>query len=276
MEPTRSSYVEYGQGNMLNLDAGTIKRKIDSNEYDDEIIQEVQPNGKRTCSPMNHSPFSNFGTPTQTTPKSSGPAWSQPNPSPLLRTAAHHAALNHNNGPNAHTHAHAQATGHGLMQGYQTPESGLSSNTASPYTAGSSMDMEMESSDSISTSPSMAHHTNAMYRASLASPILSQEYHQQQLQQQHQQAVAAQAAAAQNGAGLLPSALPVPGQGINSDSNGVNSNNEYVPIHGRSMQIPSYARVPLNEANEARRYRDQRWSSCIYGVDTRIGQGMMI
>ena len=29
-------------GNMLNIDAGTIKRKIDSNEYDDEIIQEVQ------------------------------------------------------------------------------------------------------------------------------------------------------------------------------------------------------------------------------------------
>lgn len=29
-------------GNMLNLDAGTIKRKIDSNEYDDEIIQEIQ------------------------------------------------------------------------------------------------------------------------------------------------------------------------------------------------------------------------------------------
>jgi hypothetical protein len=29
---------------MLNLDAGTIKRKIDSNEYDDEIIQEVQVN----------------------------------------------------------------------------------------------------------------------------------------------------------------------------------------------------------------------------------------
>lgn len=29
-------------GNMLNIDAGTIKRKIDSNEYDDEIIQEAQ------------------------------------------------------------------------------------------------------------------------------------------------------------------------------------------------------------------------------------------
>lgn len=27
---------------MLNIDAGTIKRKIDSNEYDDEIIQEAQ------------------------------------------------------------------------------------------------------------------------------------------------------------------------------------------------------------------------------------------
>jgi hypothetical protein len=29
-------------GNMLNLDVGTVKRKIDSNEYDDEIYHEVQ------------------------------------------------------------------------------------------------------------------------------------------------------------------------------------------------------------------------------------------
>jgi hypothetical protein len=29
-------------GNMLNLDVGTIKRKIDSNEYDDEILHEAQ------------------------------------------------------------------------------------------------------------------------------------------------------------------------------------------------------------------------------------------
>ena len=211
---------------------------------------------------MNHSPFSNFGTPTQTTPKSNGPAWSQPNPSPLLRTAAHHAAaLNHLNN---HNGSYLQAN----MQGYQTPESGLSSNTASPYTDGSNMDMDIESDSTGAqdTSPSMAQNSNAMFRASLASPILSQEYHQQQLQQQQQAA-----AAAQNSAGLLPSALPVPGQGTNS-----NGNNEYIPVHGRSMQIPSYARVPLNEVNEARRYRDQRWSSCIYGVDTRIGQGMMI
>ncbi|KAF9140546.1 hypothetical protein BGX30_006358 [Mortierella sp. GBA39] len=216
MEPIRSSYVEYGQGNMLNLDAGTIKRKIDSNEYDDEIIQEAQPNGKRTCSPMNHSPFSNFGTPTQATPKSSGPAWPQPNPSPLLRTAARHAAaLNHTNN---HNGSHLQVN----MQEYQTPESGLSSYTASAYTGGSNMDMDMEfdSTGAQDTSLSMAQSTN--------------------------------------GTGLLPSALPVPGQGNNS-----NGSNEYVPVHGRSMQIPSYARVPLNEANEARRYRDQRWSSCI-------------
>ncbi|KAF9149270.1 hypothetical protein BG015_008946 [Linnemannia schmuckeri] len=275
MEPIRSSYVEYGQGNMLNLDAGTIKRKIDSNEYDDEIIQEVQPNGKRTCSPMNHSPFSNFGTPTQTTPKSNGPAWSQPNPSPLLRTAAHQAtALNHINNHNGNSHAHVGAAGHEIMQqGYQTPESELSSNAASPFIGGSNMDMDMES-DSVAqdASPSMAQSASAMFSASLASPILSQEYHQQQLQQQHLEQQHQQqptAAAAQSGTSLLPSALPVPGQGTNS-------NNEYVPVHGRSMQIPSYARVPLNEANEARRYRDQRWSSCIYGVDTRIGQGMMI
>ena len=127
----------------------------------------------------------------------------------------------------------------------------------------------------------MTRNTNAMFRAALASPILSQDYHQQQLQQQHmqqqqfqlqqqQQQQQVAAATQQNGTGLLPSALPVPGQGNNSTSN------EYVPVHGRSMQIPSYARVPLNEANEARKYRDQRWSSCIYVVDTRIGQGMMI
>ncbi len=42
MNASQSSYVEYGTGNMLNLDAGTIKRKIDSNEYDDEILQEAQ------------------------------------------------------------------------------------------------------------------------------------------------------------------------------------------------------------------------------------------
>ncbi|KAG0275634.1 hypothetical protein BGZ95_008543 [Linnemannia exigua] len=268
MEPTRSSYVEYGQGNMLNLDAGTIKRKIDSNEYDDEIIQEVQPNGKRTCSPMNHSPFSNFGTPTQQTPKAAGPAWSQPNPSPLLRTAAHHATALSNK---------SFGSGLGMQQGYQTPESGLSSSTSSPFTGSSmNMDMDMESDNTVvqaSSSPSMAQSANAMFKASLASPILSQDYHQQQLQQQHyQQQQQQQAAVTQNGTGLLPSALPVPGQG----SNGVSNNNEYVPVHGRSMQIPSYARVPLNEANEARKYRDQRWSSCIYGVDTRIGQGMMI
>ncbi|KAG0380811.1 hypothetical protein BGX24_004658 [Mortierella sp. AD032] len=269
MEPTRSSYVEYGQGNMLNLDAGTIKRKIDSNEYDDEIIQEVQPNGKRTCSPMNHSPFSNFGTPTQQTPKAApaGPAWCQPNPSPLLRTAAHHAAALKNN---------SFGSGPGMQQGYQTPESGLSSITSSPFTGGSmNMDMEMEADNTVAqeSSPSMAQSTNAMFKASLASPILSQDYHQQQLQQQHfHQQQQQQAAVAQNGTGLLPSALPIPGQGSNGGSN----SNEYVPVHGRSMQIPSYARVPLNEANEARKYRDQRWSSCIYGVDTRIGQGMMI
>jgi hypothetical protein len=159
------------------------------------------------------------------------------------------------------------------MQGYETPESGLSSGTASPYTGGSMMDMDMESDNMAQSSPSMAQSTNAMFRASLASPILSQDYHQQQLQQQHlqqqqQQQAATAAVTAQNGTGLLPSALPVSGQG--------NNGNEYVPIHGRSMQIPSYARVPLNEANEARKYRDQRWSSCIYGVDTRIGQGMML
>ncbi|KAF9923033.1 hypothetical protein FBU30_006864 [Linnemannia zychae] len=262
MEPIRSSYVEYGQGNMLNLDVGTIKRKIDSNEYDDETMQEAQPNGKRTCSPMNHSTFSNFGTPIQT-PKAK-PVWSQSSPSPLLRTVAHQATLNHTSNINAHVQG---------LGGYQTPESKIGSGTASPFAGESTMDMDMESDNSVAhESISMTQSTNAVFKASLASPVLSQEYHQQQLQQQHlqQQQQQQQQQATQNGNGLLPSALPVSGQDTPSHSN------EYVPVHGRSMQIPSYARVPLSEVNEARKYRDQRWSSCIYGVDTRIGQGMMI
>jgi len=48
-------------GNMLNIDAGTIKRKIDSNEYDDEIIQEVQV----------QSPLAHLAILTQVRPSSS-------------------------------------------------------------------------------------------------------------------------------------------------------------------------------------------------------------
>jgi hypothetical protein len=42
-------------GNMLNLDAGTIKRKIDSNEYDDETIQEAQENKRSKQPPPLHT-----------------------------------------------------------------------------------------------------------------------------------------------------------------------------------------------------------------------------
>ncbi|KAG0365522.1 hypothetical protein BGZ54_006453 [Gamsiella multidivaricata] len=232
MNPTRSSYVEYGTGNMLNLDAGTIKRKIDSNEYDDEIIQEIQPNGKRACSFTSHTQqFASFGTSdrmfTPQTPNGlehphgMASVWSQSNPSSLLRTAM---------APNAQL----SMSSHGF--GYHTPESSQSSVAASPHE--SSMDMDMETTSQGSPSQ-MIQNTNAVQAAANSSMTNG------------------------HSSGLLPSALP-------GQSNG---GAEYVPVHGRSMEIPSYARVPLNEV---RKYRDQRWSSCIYGADTRIGQGVMI
>ncbi|KAG0332065.1 hypothetical protein BG000_010366 [Podila horticola] len=173
MNPSHSSYVEYGTGNMLNIDAGTIKRKIDSNEYDDEIIQEVQSVSSLATSP---STFRSLDT-----------------------------------------------------------------------------DMDMDSAPSVSESPIMTQNTNAMLNSTLASPLASVASHN------YSQAPMSN--------GLLPSALPV--QEASTPSTG----GEYVPVHGRSMEIPSYARVPMNEM---RKYRDQRWSSCIYGADARIGQGMMI
>ncbi|KAF9316301.1 hypothetical protein BG003_002127 [Podila horticola] len=256
MNPSHSSYVEYGTGNMLNIDAGTIKRKIDSNEYDDEIIQEVQPNGKRACGVNNHSSsqFATFGS-TPHTPNGSehhhhhgafnANAWAQTNPSPLLRTAVNYAAghPNHNNTTNGET----------SNLGYHTPES-VSSLTASPSTFRSlDTDMDMDSAPSVSESPIMMQNTNAMLNSTLASPLASVASHN------YSQAPMSN--------GLLPSALPV--QEASTPSTG----GEYVPVHGRSMEIPSYARVPMNEM---RKYRDQRWSSCIYGADARIGQGMMI
>ncbi|KAF9187982.1 hypothetical protein BGZ51_000917 [Haplosporangium sp. Z 767] len=226
MNPTRSSYVEYGTGNMLNLDAGTIKRKIDSNEYDDEIIQEIQPNGKRTCGLMNHThQFVTFGTSdglsAPQTPN--GPSWPQSNPSPLFRTAV---------ASNVH---HSLTSFNETTNGFHTPESAHSSVTASPLA--SSMDMDMESV-AVEETPAMIQNANAMLNTVTSTPMASQR------------------------SSLLPSALP-----------GQQSQDEYVPVHGRSMEIPSYARVPLNEV---RKYREQRWSSCIYGADTRIGQGMML
>ncbi|KAF8980577.1 hypothetical protein BGZ46_003986 [Entomortierella lignicola] len=231
MNPTRSSYVEYGTGNMLNIDAGTIKRKIDSNEYDDEIIQEVQPNGKRACSISNNSQqFATFGMPITPMGQESSygfaSSWPQSNQTPLLS----------NNSPSSNI----PSTGYVAMQGYQTPESSQSSVAASPFES-SSMDMDMESTSMHQDSSAMVDSASAPLNSSSSS-------------MQHQSS------------GLLPSALP--GQNGNNESN-----TEYVPVHGRSMEIPSYARVPLNEV---RKYRDQRWSSCIYGADTRIGQGMMI
>ncbi|KAG0204200.1 hypothetical protein BGX28_003775 [Mortierella sp. GBA30] len=230
---------------MLNLDAGTIKRKIDSNEYDDEIIQEVQPNGKRTCSLMTHSnQFATFGGRVVATPHTpnngqennihSWPA-SQSNPSPLHQTAIATSAQ-----------IPITMSSSGFMtinHGYQTPESGPSSVTASPFDAASSssMDMDMESTSATQETPAMIQSTNAVLNTATACSM------------------------ATHSSGLLPSALP--GQPQQEERN------EYVPVHGRSMEIPSYARVPLSEI---RKYRDQRWSSCIYGADTRIGQGMML
>ncbi|KAG0263888.1 hypothetical protein BG011_007842 [Mortierella polycephala] len=226
MNPTRSSYVEYGTGNMLNLDAGTIKRKIDSNEYDDEIIQEAQPNGKRTCGLMNQAhQFATFGTSgglsAPQTPN--GQSWPQSSPSTLPHTAmassAHHSLTSFN----------------GTMNGFHTPESAHSSVTVSPLA--SSMDMDMEST-TVEETPTVIQNANAMLNTAISTSMTSQT------------------------SSLLPSALP-----------GQHNQNEYVQVHGRSMEIPSHAHVPLNEG---RKYREQRWSSCIYGADTRIGQGMML
>ncbi|KAG0047267.1 hypothetical protein BGZ83_007654 [Gryganskiella cystojenkinii] len=236
MNPTRSSYVEYGTGNMLNLEAGTIKRKIDSNEYEDDIQQEVQPNGKRTCSPMtNQTQFSAFGRASapQTPNGHQQSAWAQSNPSPLLRTAMNSSVAAH---------------GFQMNNGYQTPESVQSSVSTSPM-VDLDMDMEMGNGNSAQDSPMMIQNTNAMLSAAISSPMVAQP------------------------SGLLPSALPGQQQQFNESTTMSAPVTEYVPVHGRSMEIPSYARVPMNEM---RKYRDQRWSSCIYGADTRLGQGMMI
>ncbi|KAF9986951.1 hypothetical protein BGZ75_001231 [Mortierella antarctica] len=243
MNASQSSYVEYGTGNMLNLDAGTIKRKIDSNEYDDEILQEAQPNGKRTCSVTPHAnQFATFGKQTvgpqtpngQEQAHSAWPSSQQSNPSPLLRTAVTTGAQN-SMMPTLNGFA-------AMHHGYQTPESAPPSVTPSPLDSAfsASMDMDMEST----SGPAMfqnTNHTTSQVTSAMATP-----------------------------GGLLPSALPGQAQ---QQQQQPQEKSPYVPVHGRSMEIPSYARVPLNEV---RQYRDQRWSSCIYGADTRIGQGMMI
>ncbi|KAF9562327.1 hypothetical protein BGW38_008990 [Lunasporangiospora selenospora] len=206
MNPSSASYVAYGTGNMLNIDVGTIKRKLDSNEYDDEIHQEAQPNGKRACSFSNRpTQFATFGSPTHLTAQypvkqvvdhsqALKPTWTQIDSSPFLRHQQH------------------EPQGQTLHHGYHTPESEQSSATASPP----SMDMEMDAASADQDS-SIAAFNNV---AATAPP-----------------------------------------------------QDEYVPMHGRSMEIPSYARVPMSEM---RKYREQRWSSCIYGADSRLGQGMMV
>ncbi|KAG0287112.1 hypothetical protein BGZ98_004804, partial [Dissophora globulifera] len=225
------------------------------------------PNGKRTCIPMNDTQqFASFGalshngsaplTPNDGRVESHGflaQNWSQSNPSSLLRTAvtSNNCFNNSNNNNNGnHYHPQGMQTMNGYttvtttttMNGYHTPESVHSSSDAvSPFSA-TSMDMEMESVSATQDSPAMVQNTNAMLNSAISSSMMNQQ------------------------SALLPSALPGQGQGQQQS-------NEFVPVHGRSMEIPSYARVP---ADEARKFREQRWSSCIYGADTRIGQGMMI
>lgn len=158
----------------------------------------------------------------------------------------------------------ASAQGFSMMlnnSGYQTPESTQSSVMTSPMM---NMDMDMETGSDAGTpyaqqhhhhqqraqeSPMMVQNTNAMLSAAISSPMTAQP------------------------SSLLPSALPGQHQQQSNHDMDAAPVTEYVPVHGRSMEIPSYARVPMNEM---RKYRDQRWSSCIYGADTRLGQGMMI
>ncbi|KAG0348449.1 hypothetical protein BG004_005178 [Podila humilis] len=277
MNPSHSSYVEYGTGNMLNLDAGTIKRKTDSNEYDDEIFQEVQPNGKRACgaSKNQSAQFASFGVQaaspeTHTNPheaidhggasgfkhcQTSHTGWpsSQSDPSPLLRTAVNHAA-----------------GGSRQFNNFHTPESINSSLAVSPSTH-QSMDTDMDMASTPShESPTMNQNTAVMLHTSLSSPLTGTGYRHHPHQTSKNDIN-----------GLLPSALPEHNEQqqqqlqIQQLENGAASTErtEYMPVHGRSMEIPSYARVPMNEMLK---YRDQRWSSCIYGADARIGQGMMI
>ncbi|KAF9915249.1 hypothetical protein BX616_006573 [Lobosporangium transversale] len=223
MNPTRSSYVEYGTGNMLNLDAGTIKRKIDSNEYDDEINQEVQPNGKRACSTLNQvkqfSPFGSTFSHQTLHSTSNGQAWPQPhtsNPPAFSNTATF----------NSSTATHADP-----------------STQSSVFIAPSSMDIDMELTPTTARDSSSILQNPNTFHNSAASSLVNQKSHHTNNNYNN-----------------------------SSNTNG-NTQNEYVPVHGRSMEIPSYTRAPLNEV---RKYRDQRWSSCIYGTDSRIGQGMMI
>ncbi|KAG0262352.1 hypothetical protein DFQ27_002424 [Actinomortierella ambigua] len=216
------NYVEYGTGNMLNIDVGTIKRKMDSNEYDGESQFEMQPNCKRTRNPWS-GPFDSSMEVTMApqTPNQQGSPWSKTGAVPMQ-----------------HPQQQQQQQQHPSMFGFQTPDSIQPSVSTSPAQFVSN-NMSMMMMDT-----SMAEDGPSTHSITTVTP-------------------------------LMPSAMPAGAAPTAStmSSAPVDSKQEYVPIHGRSMEIPSYARVPLNEI---RKYREQRWSSCIYSADARIGQGMML
>ncbi|KAF9992920.1 hypothetical protein BGZ65_011644, partial [Modicella reniformis] len=141
MNPMQSSYVQYGTGNMLNLDVGTIKRKIDSNEYDDDIFQ---PNGKRACNTMNNNTqqFATFGS-VHTAPQTpKGPDHIQ------------QGGFVSGWSPSSFTPMTMASNGGLIPTGYQTPESVQSSVAASPFASSTDMDMmDMETESSYQDEP---------------------------------------------------------------------------------------------------------------------------
>ncbi|KAF9944386.1 hypothetical protein BGZ70_004695, partial [Mortierella alpina] len=155
---------------MSNTAPATIKRKIDSNEYDDEILQEAQPNGKRACSVTPHAnQFATFGKHTVGPQTPNGQeqahlAWpsAQSNPSPLLRTAV-----------TTGTQSSMMPTPNGfaaMHHGYHTPESTPASITPSPLNSAfsASMDMDMEAT----SGPPLFQNTNhsSMVSSAMATP----------------------------------------------------------------------------------------------------------
>ncbi|KAF9976828.1 hypothetical protein BGZ73_007736 [Actinomortierella ambigua] len=218
------NYVEYGTGNMLNIDVGTIKRKMDSNEYDGESQFEMQPNCKRNCNPRN-GPFDSSMEVTMAapqTPSQNGSPWSKSGVVPMQYQQQQQQQQQHPS----------------MFGGFQTPDS---------------------IQPSVSTSPAqfLSNTMSAMMDTSMAEDSLPT------------QSIATTTP-------LMPSAMPAAAATpmmTTVVSAPIENKQEFVPVHGRSMEIPSYARIPLNEV---RKYREQRWSSCIYSADARIGQGMML
>ncbi|KAG0224406.1 hypothetical protein BGW41_005129 [Actinomortierella wolfii] len=200
---------------MLNIDIGTIKRKMDSNEYDGEAHFEMQPNCKRACNPRNGSFDSSMDVTMMgsQTPSQQGSPWSKSG-----------AAQMQHQQPNS-------------FGGFQTPDSIQTSVATSP-------DQLLPNGMSMMMDTNMAEDNVPAHPISATTPLMPS---------------AMPAAPAPVAPAVVPPATE--------------NRQEYVPIHGRSMEIPSYARVPLSEV---RKYREQRWSSCIYSADARIGQGMML